>query len=265
MYFTKLKEPRVASTNVIVSEGCNDKWSNICIVTSFTPKDSYMPSFVSLRCSKCHHVIRGCMFRKADEKNFNVCENCYRQAYHGNEKIGKLYKHCVLRESITKDQSLKICRCGTVLHIQSDGSRRRLFPVNQLDNHRGTDATKKGIKCGLLNVGMLVAEAKYDGMLSKQEKQVDLTDQKRLDQKRKDEETLFLKGKAPKFGVSQQQSLVDTNQRVAEGGNSTMLDEQEADEDIPFFLRKFTNKYPFGNVHMALRVGPLIIENGVEQ
>jgi len=29
-------------------------------------------------------------------------------------------------------------------------------------------------------------------------------------------------------------------------------------------MRKFTNKYPFGNVHMALRVGPLIIENGVE-
>lgn len=205
------------------------------------------------------------MFRKTDEKDFDVCENCYRQYYHGNERMRKLYKHCVLKESINEDQSQKICRCGTVPHINSDGFHRRLFPVNQLDDHRGTDPLKKGIKCGLLNAGTLVAEAKYNGMLSKQEKQVDLIDQKRLDQKRKDEEKLFLKGKAPKFGVSQQQSLVDRNQRVAEAGNSTMLDEQEADEDIPFFLRKFTNKYPFGNVHMALRVGPLIIENGVEQ
>jgi hypothetical protein len=43
------------------------------------------------------------------------------------------------------------------------------------------------------------------------------------------------------------------------------LEENEADEDVPFFMRKFTNRYPFGNVHMALRIGPLIIENGVDQ
>ena len=41
--------------------------------------------------------------------------------------------------------------------------------------------------------------------------------------------------------------------------------ESEADEDIPLFFRQFTEKYPFGNVHMALRVGPLVIENGVSQ
>ncbi|KAL8299181.1 hypothetical protein RB593_009180 [Gaeumannomyces tritici] len=36
-----------------------------------------------------------------------------------------------------------------------------------------------------------------------------------------------------------------------------------ADDDIPLFFRRFATKYPFGNVHMALRVGPLVIENGV--
>ncbi|EGU77626.1 hypothetical protein FOXB_11856 [Fusarium oxysporum f. sp. conglutinans Fo5176] len=34
-------------------------------------------------------------------------------------------------------------------------------------------------------------------------------------------------------------------------------------EDIPMYLRSTIEKYPYGNVHMALRFGPLIIENGV--
>jgi hypothetical protein len=37
------------------------------------------------------------------------------------------------------------------------------------------------------------------------------------------------------------------------------------DQDIPFFLKEITNRYPFGNVHMSLMVGPLVIENGVPQ
>ncbi|KKY27871.1 hypothetical protein UCDDS831_g00584 [Diplodia seriata] len=42
-----------------------------------------------------------------------------------------------------------------------------------------------------------------------------------------------------------------------------IADEEKAEEEIPFYLRHYTKKYPFGNVHMALRVGPLTIENGV--
>ena len=41
--------------------------------------------------------------------------------------------------------------------------------------------------------------------------------------------------------------------------------DKKSDKDIPFFFRKYTEKYPFGNVHMALRVGPLLVENGVAQ
>jgi hypothetical protein len=50
------------------------------------------------------------------------------------------------------------------------------------------------------------------------------------------------------------------------GGSSTSVArEAMADGDIPLFFRRYTEKYPFGNVHMALRVGPLVIENGVSQ
>lgn len=46
-----------------------------------------------------------------------------------------------------------------------------------------------------------------------------------------------------------------------------LIDAGEAmiDDDIPLFFRRHTEKYPFGNVHMALRVGPLVLENGVSK
>ena len=42
------------------------------------------------------------------------------------------------------------------------------------------------------------------------------------------------------------------------------INEKEAEADIPFFVRRITDRYPFGNVHMALRLGPVVVENGVE-
>ncbi|KAK6528282.1 hypothetical protein TWF281_009528 [Arthrobotrys megalospora] len=46
-------------------------------------------------------------------------------------------------------------------------------------------------------------------------------------------------------------------------GSVLAVEEAAADDDIPFFLRRYTEQYPFGNVHMALRIGPLVVENGV--
>ena len=47
--------------------------------------------------------------------------------------------------------------------------------------------------------------------------------------------------------------------------NNAAAMEALADEDIPLFFRQYTQQYPYGNVHMALPVGPLVIENGVAQ
>jgi hypothetical protein len=60
-------------------------------------------------------------------------------------------------------------------------------------------------------------------------------------------------------------SLHDSASRSASESSTSVATEAQADGDIPLYFRKFTEKYPFGNVHMALRVGPLIIENGVSQ
>jgi hypothetical protein len=125
------------------------------------------------------------------------------------------------------------------------------------------------MRCGLLNLGTLVAEAKYQGMLSKHEKRISLADQKHIDEareaQRQREAAKAARSRGPSLKVYEQPSLVDTGNRNAEAGRSTTLEESRADGDIPFFLREFVNKFPFGNVHMALRIGPLIIENGAKR
>jgi hypothetical protein len=227
-----------------------------------------MPFFEPLVCPTCRSIIRGCMFQKKGEgPPLTICEGCYRKHHYGDDHYLKVYKHCVLRDSIGVADGQRICRCGTVRHIDSDGHARKLFPVDKADHHRGSKK-EKTIKCGLLNLGTLVAEAKFHGMLSKHEKQIDLIDQERNDKarerKRKLEEAKSARPQGTALNVARQTSLVDSGKRVAEAGISTSF-EEGADEDVPLFLRKFVDKYPFGNVHMALRIGPLIIENGVQQ
>lgn len=39
--------------------------------------------------------------------------------------------------------------------------------------------------------------------------------------------------------------------------------EEALDDDVPLPLRGFTSRFPFGNTHISLMIGPLIIENGV--
>jgi hypothetical protein len=237
--------------------------SNYNIVTLQHSDDSYVPSFRPQECAECHHTIRGCMFQNIEKNDITICESCYRDHHYRDDKYLKRYKHCILNGSLTEKHSQKVCRCSTVSHINSDGSSRKLFPVDILDQHRGS-ANQKGLKCGLINLGTQVAEAKYQGMLSKHEKYVNLSDQKWMDEKRREDEK-WVRPRNRGLKTAHQKSLVNPNERVAEGGTSTVFEEDEADDDVPFFMRKFTNRYPFGNVHMALRVGPLIIENGVEQ
>ena len=136
-----------------------------------------------------------------------------------------------------------------------------LFPIGTKVKHNR--APKSGmIECGLFKVGDLVAEAKYDGIRT-------MTSLKKRSKKRSQEDTEDSPTKAtkkrsmgrPTAATGKSQQAPD---RVQTTGATVGVGEDEADADIPWFLRKYTEKYPFGNVHMALRVGPLVLENGVE-
>lgn len=233
---------------------------------------THMPIFVPLRCSTCRQIIRGVMFRGSQIYNHEkiVCEACYAKCYHGSKDLFKVYKHCILSEAITPEISGAICCCTTVARIDADGRSRALFPVGEADKHR-ISASPGLLQCGLFDLGELVAEAKYQGMLSKSEKHTKLSELKRIGELKEEEKQREMEKairKAYRNGngrtVERQYSLVNSDTTVAEFGRSSALREDE-DGDIPFFLRSITNKYSFGNVHMALRIGPLVIENGVEQ
>lgn len=123
----------------------------------------------------------------------------------------------------------------------------------------------------------LVALAKYHGMQTALRKGKSLGRLKRSSKGRKKDEEENGKTEQGKSIVKENgwkrlrlkkvtgASLVDAKKRTATISETTVFEEAEADKDIPFFFRKYTEKYPFGNVHMALRVGPLLIENGVAQ
>jgi hypothetical protein len=215
------------------------------------------------------------MFHKTSrgEKEVVICEDCYRESCYGQDDLVKAYKHCILEEVITPGASRNICRCSTVPHFDSNGRSRTLFPINKEDNHRNIEG---GVQCGLLKLKELVAEAKYDGMQTTIKKRISLSEEKRLHEKEQEKkrdarakieakEAAKIASRGRKMKIVTNSSLQNASLKIPTSGTASIAEEQEAGEDIPFFLRKYTERYPFGNVHIALRVGPLIIENGVSQ
>lgn len=173
-----------------------------------------------------------------DVTDFIICEDCYRASHYGQGNYVKVYKHCILTEAINPRASRKICRCNDVPHFDSAGRSTTLFPVSQKAKHRDMGGPG-GLQCGLLKLRELVAQAKYDGMQHR-----------------------VMKGKRHLHTMTEK-TLNDPDRRTPTTSSASMTEEVEADKDIPFLFRKYTDKYPFGNVHMALRIGPLVIENGV--
>ncbi|KAI1122935.1 hypothetical protein F5Y10DRAFT_286645 [Nemania abortiva] len=234
---------------------------------------SGVPILTPLRCSSCSSIIRGSMYRTAninqeqDKGPATICEDCYRDKFTETAKFVKVYKHCILREAINPQISRQICFCEEVPHRDDNGKPVALFPVNGDAKH--LKATKPGlVECGLLKLPEIVAEAKYDGMQTLTSKKKRKKNNGLADEKREfDEGNASVEPKKKQKQQQQRKIVTQKSQhapdRTAQTGTSVGLAEAEADEDVPFFLKRYTEKYPFGNVHMALRLGPLVLENGV--
>ena len=215
----------------------------------------------------------GCIFIRPGEGLANsICEACYRTHHHGQESYLKCYKHCILASAITPEASRNICRCKNLPHVDSLGHYHPLFPVDSKAKHLNIKG-KGGKRCGLLQLPESVALAKYDGMqtILGKARGRDSTKQNRKD---KENDIKIMQEKNANKGTRQNRfhlkkvigaNLVDTKEREAARGETIEFEEAKADKDIPFFIRKYTERYPFGNMHMSLRVGPLLVENGVAQ
>jgi hypothetical protein len=237
---------------------------------------------------QCKKVVRGSMFvhDKPDSDPGIICEECYQSHYYGREEYTKTYKHCILTESITPEMSRKICSCLGLHQDDTGGKPESLFPIDDPNRHKNT-GIGGGETCKLLQLGNTIALAKYQGLLdSVGAKPRTLRDTEKAaikaqgygkknffvwpqhsaaktepgDSDFEEEEELRQKPEAQ--GSSRRLKAFKTG---SYGSGVTVAEEAAADTDMPLFFRGYTEKHPYGNVHMALRVGPIVIENGVSQ
>ncbi|KAG4254148.1 hypothetical protein FPRO06_11440 [Fusarium proliferatum] len=259
--------------------------------------DDFTPNFEPLRCMRkqCKKVVRGSMFIRNDDGSDPgiICEECYRSHYYGKDPYTKVYKHCILSETITPEISRKLCACQRIINASNDES---LFPISWPEGHTGYGSNIKD-KCKLLQLGDAVAEAKYLGLQSsvgakpRSRKDIEKSNWKaRVEEQQKNRDTWSYgytsstkgdvsdfedeeepkskndsgpRGGRLKMMKTVQETSLHANDRSPTSTSVSVAEEAAEDGDIPLFFRKYVEKYPYGNVHMALRVGPIVIENGV--
>lgn len=183
-----------------------------------------------------------------NSESSTICEDCYWRFHHGRPSASsyvKAYKHCVLRESVSSETSRSICLCRDVDHLDTSGKPTSLFPVGRTAKH--VDVAGTGTpQCGLLKLGEAVATAKYNGL-------EEVAGQKGVRVLKVEEKQ---RRRSYKTGIDAAKYEAMLRERPTDPGD---------DDDVPSFIRQFADTNPFGHVHMSLRVGPLVVENGVAQ
>ncbi|PNY28891.1 Uncharacterized protein TCAP_01186 [Tolypocladium capitatum] len=216
--------------------------------------DTDMPIFQPLPCAECRAVIRGSTFRSVRERDRAICEKCYRDGHYGHAEFAKEYKSCCLPTAMTPEVSRHVCRCSAVRRRDDRGRPAALWPLR---DELGKPHVQGGIgkvNCGLFELTDMVAEAKYAATRIKADRETTLEAVRRGEAAAS---RVHLESQRPaKLGN------INTSS-VPEFGSSYGFT-TDSPEDIPFFVRSIAERYPYGNVHMALRIGPLVIENGVE-
>lgn len=209
------------------------------------------------------------MFQHTQSKQTSLCESCYRRMHYGDPSFTKIHKHNCLEAEISSEDSQKICLCPSVPR-HGDSGPRPLFPVDEIKDkkyHLNTQGTPGKLRCGLYELTDLVAEAKFASTRLNIDKQKTLRETRRDDVAQEAAEPAKTGNKTTittRPSKIDGPSLVEPNAIIAEFGNTSGVTD-DSYESIPSYLRPVADKYPYGNVHMALSIGPLVIENGVEK
>lgn len=159
-----------------------------------------------------------------------ICEDCFRTRQHPQNHLVKTFKHCILDDSVFSSRSWELCRCTTVARFDSNGDRAVLYPLSPKSEHRIT-ATGE-VRCKLFLLPGLVAEAKHLEM------------ERTMKRSKQEGEGAFEKSKSRKVTSVQFHAL-----------NAELKDS----------LERYPDEFPFGNTHISLMIGPLILENGVKK
>lgn len=217
------------------------------------------PIFVPQQCVECNAVIRGAVFSHIEDEDSMICESCYRKNHFDQLGYFKNYKQSCLSTAVDLERSQELCSCCGINRTDSDGRLRSLWPIDLDDNHQSASGNtgpvgkirkKKDtglLPCGLCTITDRFAEAKYATTQFKLGKNKPL--------RRGNKEQLKRTPSPERFKRFEQPT-------IPEFGTSHGYTDKSPEKIAPY-LRSTTNKYPYGNVHMALRIGPIIIENGV--
>jgi hypothetical protein len=243
-----------------------------------------LPEFVPEDCSECHETIQGSKFTKtrAGEASLTLCITCYHKTcVPGTTAFTKSYKQTNLADAMDASVARKLCACSSVPRADSYGRLKTLFPVSSSDPHVNYPGLSS-LSCGLFRIGREVAEAKYKFTATKKSRHPTIADMKKhatvfsrtkgaptlADYEREDalRTSRFRKnaGYAPAQLKPQRiTSLVDKSKTIAEFGAGYWI--TDAYEEMPIYMRHLVNNVPYGNTHMALRVGTIVIEIGAGQ
>lgn len=232
------------------------------------PSKVVPPPFETRRCHECNKVMRGSVFKKISVvigpkpdqpgrlAHPIICESCYCNNHYGEEGFTKEYKQSPLPGELCNRRTPKACRCYNNGKEKSNGAAADL-PVNDTQQHWG-------VNCPIAKLRDDLAEAKFDSTWLGSEPAKSLTRYQKIDAEQ-DLKTAIAQWKAgkkrgpkPKLGdrkIDETTGEFELDGLSAHSGFST----------TPGYLRPASPKNPWGLVHMALRVGPLVIENGVKQ
>lgn len=171
-----------------------------------------------------------------------LCEGCFTRKgpeEHRKDLLVKEYKHCILDSIITTKKSAALCQCADVSKFDSFGSDADLYPIPKAAEHRLSTEPHHS-KCRLCQLPNLVREMKAS------ELRKPLEHRKRL-------------AKMTEGAAKRMRRIQATNRHF---GPTRGL-QQRFKEPVMSTMKRISPVYPFGNAHVALQIGPLIIENGI--
>lgn len=214
-----------------------------------------MPIFVPQPCYSCKESISGSSFINNKTSDI-MCEDCYRKTLYGHRDVKKALKRCCLSATILTGPSQMICTCPQVQRRDGAGRLKNLFPVRDGPESQERHMNPKGelgkIRCGLYELPDLLAEAKFQSIFKptmlKEGKRTSLEEARRQEQRH-----LW------KYKVDSQPKLTYPGQNSAAEPNRTAFANKRDSE----FLGKNNNPMGFSNLHMSLRVGPLVIQHEI--
>ncbi|CAG2009015.1 unnamed protein product [Fusarium graminearum] len=214
------------------------------------------PVFVPQRCSECQTIIRGCKFADTSTEGVIICERCYRATHCGQARFMKQYKHSCLPTALTPEMSRGLCYCSTVRRRDVHGRSRSLWPIDPAaDEGSHIQGGLGRVGCGLYKVTDLLAEAKYASTQSLSGRNETLLKLRQRD---------LASEEVPRPTGALRNDTIrpehDETSRPGYGHSDGSRTSQP--KGIPTYLRSTTEDNIFGNLQMAVRFGPLVIENG---